>query len=562
MSSIDAAPVFTREDLGVTKFWRDASEDRQVRQRAWQSALTARGGTTLGQEVFVSELAAVYADPLAVGDRCYLSAYTTLWGDITMGADCTLNSHAEIRGRAHIGNGVRIGPHSSILGFNHEMRPDLPIKDQDLVFAGITVGDDVWIGAHAVILDGVTVGDHSVVAAGAIVTKDVAPWTIVAGNPARPIGDRRDRDRAQNAGRKVAGTERDGWVHRAERLVGEARRQLPTILAQAWERGDGAFTDHLGAPPTVRSWCDAIELAATLDAWVALPLPQEALTSRLGSMQQPETGLVPAWGARAAVWSPDGHADVNYHVLCVGYALELLGGSFRFPIRTPELTEGRLTEELDRLPWKTDGWRAGSWVDAAATAMFWNREVFGKETALDLLFGWLTTRCNPATGVWGTAAADGDYLEAVNGFYRITRGSHAQFGIPLPYPERTIDAVLAHAGNSRYFGPDRGTACNVLDVIHPLWLCSAQSGHRGRDAQAWAVTQVERICRAWRPGAGLSFALQPGPGWQRQPGLLGTEMWLSILWLLCDYLGYGDALEMRPRGIHRPEPATRMEWIG
>ena len=292
------------------------------------------------------------------------------------------------------------------------------------------------------------------------------------------------------------------------------------------------------------------------------PLPQEELASRLRSLQQPETGLVPAWGASTALWSGDGHADVNYHALCVGYALQLLGSSFRYPIRTPELTESRLADELDRLPWRTHGWRAGSWVDAAATAMLWNRELFSEKTALTLLFGWLTTRCNPLTGLWGTAAPDGDYLESVNGFYRITRGSHAQFGVPLPYPERTIDSVLAHAGSSKYFGVDRGTACNVLDVIHPLWLCSAQSGHRRRDAHPWAVTQVERICQGWQPEAGLSFALQPGPGWQRQPGLLGTEMWLSILWLLCDYLGYGDALQMRPRGIHRPEPAAQMEWIG
>ena len=274
MRSIEAAPLFTREDLGVTRFWRDAPKDRQDRQRTWQDALRARGGTTLGEDLFVSELAAVYADTLALGDRCYLSAYTTLWGDITMGTDCTLNSHAEIRGRARIGNGVRIGPHSSILGFNHEMHPERPIKDQDLVLAGITVGDDVWIGAHAVILDGVTVGDHSVIAAGAIVTKDVAPWAIVAGNPARPIGDRRDR--AQDKAKKIAGTQ-DSWVHRAQYLVTSARRQLPTILARAWEGGEQAFTDHQGALPTVRAWCDAVELAGTLDAWDALPVPQEEL---------------------------------------------------------------------------------------------------------------------------------------------------------------------------------------------------------------------------------------------------------------------------------------------
>jgi acetyltransferase-like isoleucine patch superfamily enzyme len=563
MTSPDDGPTFHREDLGVTDFWREAPENRRARQRGWQAQLAAHGDTTLGADLFVSELAAVYTDSLALGDRCYVSAYTTLWGDVTLGDDCTLNSYAEIRGRADIGNGVRIGPHSSILGFNHAMDPEQAIKDQQLHVAGVTVGDDVWIGAHAVILDGVTIGQHSVVAAGAIVTKDVAPWAIVAGNPARPISDRRERGRPkQTSGDAVGGVGQAALMHRAERLVSAAQAQLPTILARAWDGSDQTFTDHEGAPGTVRAWCDAAELAAMLDRWDAVPVPPEQLAARLREMQEPDTGLVPAWDSRTAAWSRNGHDDSNYHVLCVGYALQLLGSSLPYPIRVPELSQGRLIEELDRLPWQTLGWQAGSWVDAAATAMLWDRQLFGEPTALDPLFGWLTTRCNPVTGLWGSPGLDGDNVEAVNGFYRITRGTYAQFGIPLPYPDRTIDSVLAHAGSTRHFGADRGTACNVLDVIHPLWLTSAQSGHRRRDAENWAVTQLKRIVDAWEPGAGLSFALQPGPGWQRRPGLLGTEMWLSILWLLVDYLGYGDVLDLRPRGVHRPDPALRLESIG
>ena len=51
----------------------------------------------------------------------------------------------------------------------------------------IRIGDDVWIGGGAIVLPGVTIGDRSVIAAGSVVTRDVPPDTLVAGNPARPL---------------------------------------------------------------------------------------------------------------------------------------------------------------------------------------------------------------------------------------------------------------------------------------------------------------------------------------------------------------------------------------
>ena len=64
----------------------------------------------------------------------------------------------------------------------------------DLVTAPITVGDNVWIAAKATILPGVTIGEGAVVGCGAVVAKDVPPWTIVVGNPAKVVGSRRLRD--------------------------------------------------------------------------------------------------------------------------------------------------------------------------------------------------------------------------------------------------------------------------------------------------------------------------------------------------------------------------------
>jgi acetyltransferase-like isoleucine patch superfamily enzyme len=62
-----------------------------------------------------------------------------------------------------------------------------------VVYAPVRIGDDVWIGARAVILPGVTVGDHAVIGAGAVVREDVPAWAIVAGVPAKVIRDRRQR---------------------------------------------------------------------------------------------------------------------------------------------------------------------------------------------------------------------------------------------------------------------------------------------------------------------------------------------------------------------------------
>lgn len=63
--------------------------------------------------------------------------------------------------------------------------------ENPLRFGGrIVIGNDVWLGANVVVVANVSIGDHAIVGAGAVVTRDVEPWTIVGGVPARPIGKR------------------------------------------------------------------------------------------------------------------------------------------------------------------------------------------------------------------------------------------------------------------------------------------------------------------------------------------------------------------------------------
>jgi acetyltransferase-like isoleucine patch superfamily enzyme len=108
---------------------------------------------------------------------------------VCLGPRNVINFGCLFDGRRHrivTGCDVSIGPEAAILTLGHDPRSRcLADKGGDVI-----IGDRVWIGFRAVILPGVTIGDGAVVAASAVVTKNVERFTIVAGNPARPIGER------------------------------------------------------------------------------------------------------------------------------------------------------------------------------------------------------------------------------------------------------------------------------------------------------------------------------------------------------------------------------------
>ena len=109
---------------------------------------------------------------------------------ITIGKDSLVGEYSVIRGQGgvQIGDRVYTSPFTQIIAVNHVFDdPNRPFVDQGITAEGIVIEDDVWLGAGAVITDGVKVGKGAVVAAGAIVTKDVAPHTVVGGVPARVI---------------------------------------------------------------------------------------------------------------------------------------------------------------------------------------------------------------------------------------------------------------------------------------------------------------------------------------------------------------------------------------
>jgi acetyltransferase-like isoleucine patch superfamily enzyme len=102
------------------------------------------------------------------------------------------NCFIQVRGKVVIGNDVIFGPGVSIFSENHKFDdPDLPVSVQGEIRKGVKVGDGVWLGARSVILDGVQIGQNSIIAAGSIVNKDVPPYTIAGGVPAKIIRTRK-----------------------------------------------------------------------------------------------------------------------------------------------------------------------------------------------------------------------------------------------------------------------------------------------------------------------------------------------------------------------------------
>jgi acetyltransferase-like isoleucine patch superfamily enzyme len=170
-------------------------------QKEIQSSLQELETITIADGCFVAPEAHLFAEPgrpIIIGPYCSIAADCFLHGPIRFDEGVSINPHAHLDGGAlgiHVGSRTRIAAGAKLFAFNHGLQSDRTIAEQPVTSKGIRVGSDVWIGANAGVTDGVVVGDHAVVAMGAVVTRDVPEWAIVAGVPARVIGDRRERSK-------------------------------------------------------------------------------------------------------------------------------------------------------------------------------------------------------------------------------------------------------------------------------------------------------------------------------------------------------------------------------
>jgi len=185
---VENAKLVRKESLGRTKrFTRLLTSI--IDPRAWlhllklvnyhnYSHVTPKRKISLGSNSgispdvnFSNENNITLGDRVSIGSRCFLWA-------------------GPANGRIILGDDVLFGPEVLVTAANYRFNDGAPVTEQPMDEADVLIGNDVWIGARAIILPGVTISGGAIVAAGAVVSRDVAPFAIVAGNPASQIGQR------------------------------------------------------------------------------------------------------------------------------------------------------------------------------------------------------------------------------------------------------------------------------------------------------------------------------------------------------------------------------------
>ena len=155
----------------------------------------------LGDRVFIEDYSTLEcssddSSAIHIGDRSIIRNFaglSSVRGKIKIGSDCSVNPYTTLfaNGDLIIGDWVRIATHVVINPGNHLYDDiDTPIDLQPSTYKGVTIEDDVWIGAGVIILQGCTIGKGSVIGAGTVVTKSVEPYSVVVGVPGRVIKKR------------------------------------------------------------------------------------------------------------------------------------------------------------------------------------------------------------------------------------------------------------------------------------------------------------------------------------------------------------------------------------
>lgn len=152
-------------------------------------------GSTIGRRCVIHPSAVLKrrGGSITLGAKCEIHRGAQLLafgGKIELGDDCSVNPGCILYGLGglKIGSHVRIAAHTIIVPANHVFAdPARLIRDQGETKQGVTIGDDVWLGARVTVLDGVHIAKGCVIGAGAVVTASTEPYGVYVGVPARLV---------------------------------------------------------------------------------------------------------------------------------------------------------------------------------------------------------------------------------------------------------------------------------------------------------------------------------------------------------------------------------------
>lgn len=135
----------------------------------------------IGKNTRIWQYAVIFENAI-IGDNCNICAHTLIENDVIVGNNVTIKSGVFVWDGTRIADNVFIGPNAT---FTNDPMPRSQIYPEQ--FKGITICKHASIGANATLLPGIVIGEGAMVGAGAVVTKNVPPHSIVAGNPAKII---------------------------------------------------------------------------------------------------------------------------------------------------------------------------------------------------------------------------------------------------------------------------------------------------------------------------------------------------------------------------------------
>ncbi len=176
------AARFVRHDLLPRHRLRRAFPTARIGERVKFGGDLSRcrlgdGVTILGPSVlYVTDGGGLDQARLRVGDGTFIGEFVNIRAGgmpIDIGAKCLISQHI------------------TIVGSHHGTAAGTPVVDQPWHGEGVVIGDDVWVGAGSTILSGARIGDGAIIAANSVVRGEIAPGAIVAGAPARVVGQRR-----------------------------------------------------------------------------------------------------------------------------------------------------------------------------------------------------------------------------------------------------------------------------------------------------------------------------------------------------------------------------------